>query len=286
MDIEVARTFLAISSAGSFARAADQLHVTQTAVTARIKSLEEQLGRSLFIRNKAGARLTPAGQEFIKYATSLVQIWERAKLQVAVPPGCRTVVSIGGELSLWNPLLLNWLVYMREEAPDIAVRTQVDIPERLLDKVQTGVLDAVLLYEPQNRPGLKVELLLEEKLIAVSTDRDCTEVGNTGYVYIDWGPQFSSHHDLAFPHLRDTDMHVGLGPLALRYILKVGGSGYFRVRAARPYLEEGKLHKIPNAPEYTYSVYLVISQHAEEDTIKTVHDTLMKAAAIEYENWV
>lgn len=286
MDIEVARTFLAISSAGSFARAAEQLHVTQTAVTARIKNLEEQLGRCLFIRNKAGARLTPAGQEFIKYATSLVQVWERAKLQIAVPTGCRAIVAIGGELSLWNPLLLNWLVCMHKEAPDIAVRTHVDITERLLDKVQTGVLDAALLYEPQNRPGIRVELLLEEKLIAVSTNKGCTKVGGNGYVNVDWGPQFSAHQELAFPHLRDTDMHVGLGPLALRYILTVGGSGYFRVRAAKPYLDEGKLYKIPNAPEYTYSVYLVVSSHVEENTIQTVHDTLMKAAAIEYESWV
>ncbi len=286
MDIEVARTFLAISSAGSFVRAAEQLHLTQTAVTARIKSLEEQLGRNLFVRNKAGARLTPAGQEFIKYATSLVQIWERARQQVALPPGRRAIASVGGELSLWNPLLLNWLVCIRKQSPDIAIRSQVDIPERLLDKVQTGVLDIALIYEPQKRPGLKTKLLMEEKLIAVSTERDCTEVGNAGYIYIDWGPQFSSHHDHAFPHLRDTDMHVGLGPLALRYILTMGGSGYFRARAAKPYLERERLFRVADAPEYTYSVYLVISDHADEEVIDVVYDSLKTASSIEYEDWV
>lgn len=286
MDIEVARTFLAISSAGSFIRAAEQLHITQTAVTARIKSLEEQLGRSLFVRNKAGARLTPAGQEFIKYATSLVQIWERARQQVVLPPGRRAIVSVGGELSLWDPLLLNWLVCIRKQSPDIAIRSQVDIPERLLDKVQTGILDIALIYEPQKRPGLRLELLMEEKLIAISTERDCAEVGNTGYVYIDWGPQFSSHHDHAFPHLRDTDMHVGLGPLALRYILTVGGSGYFRARAAKPYIERGRLYRVPDAPEYTYSVYLAISDHADDDVVKIIHESLKTVSSIEYENWV
>lgn len=286
MDIEVARTFLTISSAGSFVRAAEQLHITQTAVTARIKSLEEQLGRSLFVRNKAGAKLTPAGQEFIKYATSLVQIWERARQQVALPPGRSAIVSVGGELSLWNPLLLNWLVCIRKQSPDLAIRTQVDLPERLLDKVQTGILDVALMYEPQKRPGLRIELLMEEKLIAVSTEPNCTEVGAAGYINIDWGPQFSTHHDHAFPHLRDTDMHVGLGPLALRYILTVGGSGYFRVRAAKPYLERGRLYRVKDAPEYTYSAYLVISDHADSDIVKTVHDSLKIVSSIEYEDWV
>ncbi len=62
MDIELARTFLEIVRMRSFVRAAEQLNVSQTAVSARVKALEEQLGRSLFIRNKNGASLTPAGQ--------------------------------------------------------------------------------------------------------------------------------------------------------------------------------------------------------------------------------
>ena len=286
MDIEIARTFLAITSAGSFARAAEGLHVTQTTVTARIKSLEEQLGRSLFIRNKAGARLTPAGREFIKYATSLVQIWERARQQVAIPPGRRAIASVGGELSLWTPLLLNWLLCMRKEHPDIALRTHVDLPERLLDKVQTGILDIALIYEPRKRPGVRIELLLEERLIAVSTDPGTTEIGNSGYVYVDWGQQFSTHYDHAFPHLRDTDMHIGLGPLALRYVLAMGGSGYFRARAVKPYLEEGRLHRVTDTPEFAYSVYLAISEHADADVTGVIQDTLVKASSDEVDDWL
>ncbi len=45
MDIELARTFLAIVSAGSFVRAAERLHVAQTTISARVRSLEEQLRR-------------------------------------------------------------------------------------------------------------------------------------------------------------------------------------------------------------------------------------------------
>ncbi len=62
MDITLARTFLDIVSAGSFVRAAERLHVTQTAVSARVRTLEEQVGATLFVRNKAGASLTPAGE--------------------------------------------------------------------------------------------------------------------------------------------------------------------------------------------------------------------------------
>jgi hypothetical protein len=61
-----------------------------------MRALEELLGRKLFVRNKVGARLTPAGEQFMRYAPTLVQVWERARQQVAVPPGLRAVVAVGG----------------------------------------------------------------------------------------------------------------------------------------------------------------------------------------------
>ena len=66
MDIDLARTFLEIARLGSLAAAAETLHVTQTAVSARVRSLEDLLGRQLFLRNKAGASLTSAGEHFMR----------------------------------------------------------------------------------------------------------------------------------------------------------------------------------------------------------------------------
>ena len=106
MDINLARTFIEIVATGNFQRAAERLHVTQTAVSARVRALEDLLGRKVFVRNKSGASLTPAGERFQRYARTLVQVWERARHQVALPPGRRAVVTVGGELSLWDPLLV------------------------------------------------------------------------------------------------------------------------------------------------------------------------------------
>src|SRR6187551_3941172 len=170
MDIELARTFVEIVSTGSFIKAAERLHVAQTTVSARVRLLEQQLGRPLFVRNKAGASLTPAGEQFLRYAPTFVQLWERARHQVAIPPGRSSILAIGGELSLWHPLMLDWLVWMRRCAADVALRVQVGLPEGLTTQVAEGVLDLAVMYAPQNRPGLKVEQLLEETLVLVTTD--------------------------------------------------------------------------------------------------------------------
>ena len=61
MDTELARTFLTVVTAGNFIAAAERLHVSQSTVSTRIQTLEEQLGCTLFVRNKAGATLTLGG---------------------------------------------------------------------------------------------------------------------------------------------------------------------------------------------------------------------------------
>src|SRR6185312_1048146 len=223
MDIDLARTFLAIVEAGSFVRAAERLNVTQTAVSARIRSLEEQLRRPRFVRAKSGATLTQAGEQFLRYAPTLVQVWERARQQVAVPPGRRAVLALGGELSLWNPLLLRWMVWMRQSAPDVALRAQVGLPDALLHQVAGGILDVAVVYAPRHWPGLKVEIIYEERLVLVTTNPDAADVTNAEYVYVDWGPEFAAHHDLSFPRFSDPGLFVGLGPLGLDYIVEIGG---------------------------------------------------------------
>jgi DNA-binding transcriptional LysR family regulator len=281
MDIELTRTFLEVVSTQSFIRAAERLNVGQTTVSARVRSLEERLGRALFVRNKAGASLTPAGEQFLRFAPTLLQLWERARHQLAVPPGHNAILAIGGELSLWHPLMLDWLLWMRKHATDIALRVQVGLPEHLTTQVAEGVLDVAVTYTPQNRPGLKVEQLFAETLVLVTTDTDASPRSPTDYVYVDWGPSFAFHHGLSLPNVTNPGLFVGLGPLALSYIVQAGGTGYFRTRAVHPYLESGRLHLVAGAPRFSYPAYAIFSSDADEGPIKQALDGLRAVAAAE-----
>lgn len=269
MDIELARTFLTIVRTQSFVRAAEQLNVSQTTVSARVRSLEERLGRTLFVRNKSGASLTPAGEQFLRYAPTFVQLWERARHQVAVPPGYRAVLAIGGELILWHPWMLEWLHWMRRTAPEIALRVQVDLPVPLMEQVTNGVLDLAIMYAPQQRPGVHVELLLEEKLVLVTTDPDAIGCTPENYVYVDWGPEFANHHAMAFPEIGNPGVAVGgLGLLGLNYILEGGGCGYFRQRLVEPHLNSGRLHLVAGAPSFFHPVYAVCSVQTDDELLQ------------------
>jgi DNA-binding transcriptional LysR family regulator len=277
MDIGLARTFLEVVATGSFIGAAERLHLTQTAVSARIRLLEDQMGRRLFVRNRAGARLTPAGERFRHHATTLVQVWERARAQVALPPGRASLVGIGSEFSLWNPLFADWLLWMRRECPDIAIRASVDTAGRLLDRVQDGSLDVAVLYRPPQRAECVLELISEEKLVLVTTAEDGV-LRPQDYVYVDWGEPFAASHEAAFPELANAAVAISLGPLALSYICAVGGAGYFRSAAVRPYLESGQLRRVEDAPEFSYSVYAVYATRSAGELITRVRNGLRACA--------
>lgn len=277
MDIVLARTFLEVIASGSFVVASERLHVTQTAVSSRIKSLEDHLGRRLFVRNKAGARLTPAGERFRKFAMTLVQVWERARHQVALPAGRSEIVGVGAELSLWTPFMANWLIWMRRKCPDIALRVDVDLVARLLDGIENGSLDVAVVYKPPSRPELVSELLSDEKLVMVTTARD-GRLDPDRYVHVDWGGGFKTNVESAFPELALPSVTIALGPLALSYLLSVGGSGYFRQRAVQQYIDDGKLRFVKGAPAFSYSVHAVYSSKAERGTLDRVRNGLRVCA--------
>ncbi len=274
MDIDLARTFLEIVRTGSFMAAADRLHITQTTVTARVQNLEGQLGCRLFVRNRSGATLTDHGERFASHASQLVQTWEAARRELPLPQGAESVLTLGAEISLWNPLLLNWLSALRDVLPGVALRIEVGEPRSLHERLEQGVLDAVLVHQPDYWPGMQVEQLLEEKLILVRTPHTAEP-----YVYVDWGAHFRQQHDAALPEKARAGLTMDLGPLAIQYLVANGGSGYFRTRVAQPYLENGTLMREPDAPEFSYPVFLVYSRARKNAPLESAFSVLQTTLA-------
>ena len=159
------------------------------------------------------------------------------------------------------------MLWMRAAAPTVALRTQVGLPEGLLQRVVDGTLDLAVVYAPRYLPGLKVEMIFEERLVLATTDPAVTDVRDSDYVYVDWGSEFARHHQMSFPGVGSPGLFVDLGPLALDYVLQAGGIGYFRQRALRPHLAAGRLHLVPNAPEFLYPVYAVRAADGDDEAL-------------------
>jgi len=276
MDIVLARTFLVVVETRNFVRAAEELHVTQSTVSARIRSLEGQLGRDLFIRNKAGVSLTNAGELFKRHAATLVHVWQHAKSEVEIPEGYSDVISLGARFGIWDPILLRWLSWMREHHPAIAIQAELGMSDTITKRLAEGTLDIGVIYSALNLPAFKAEPLFLEKLLLVSTSSTENTVLPVNYVHVDWGADFQRKFRLSFPEQLGHGLKVNLGVLGLSFIKENGGAAYFPERLVRDDLIQDVLYIIPDAPVITFPVFLVYPSDNGDPSIATAVENLRR----------
>lgn len=279
MDTELARTFLTVVAEGNFIAASERLHVAPSTVSARIQALEDLLRCRLFTRNKAGAALTPAGRQFQRHAAVLVRTAEKAQQDVGLPRGFQDSLRIGGRFGLWDDLLQRCLPLLRQRLPDISLRAEVGFEDELLLGLVDGRLDLAVMYTPQARPGLNVEHLLDEQLVLVTSGADGGPGLGSGYVHVDWGPEFTARHAASFADFTGPAVSANIGWLALQHILAADGSAYLPERLVRRPVEEGRLSRSPNAPTFTLPGYVVYPNESIPGTLRTALATIREVAA-------
>ena len=257
MDTEFARTFLAVIAAGNFVGAAERLHVTQSTVSARIQTLERQLGVVLLRRGRGGTELTPAGRRFLRHAKSLVRTSEQARHDVGLPEGFSGTLTIRARIALWDGFLPQWTEWMREQMPDISLRLEIGFEEDIMQELIQGTVDIGLMYTPENRPGLGMEYLFDETLLLVSSDPD------------------SRWHD---------ERYVHIGWLAIQQILHSGGAGFFPRRLTRELIADGRLHLVPDSPPFSLPAYLVYSLERQDAAMQRALEGLRALAQVEQEH--
>jgi DNA-binding transcriptional LysR family regulator len=256
-----------VVASGNFITAAERLHVSQSTVSTRIGTLEEQLGCVLFVRNKAGAILTAAGRQFQRHASTLVRTVEQARQDIGIPKGFSGTIVVGGRIGLWEEFLLRWLPLMQEADPHVSIRAESALETELMQGLVEGRIDIGVMYTPQSRPGLKVELLFEEQLVLVSTNPKAAPEPHEGYVYVDWGPEFYARHSAFFPSFGGPALTANIGWLGLQHVLENGGSGYFAHRIVEPLLKARRLHLVAGAPEFLMPAYVVHPVDREDDHV-------------------
>lgn len=281
MDIEQARTFLAITANGSFLEAAKQLHLTQSTVSARLQRLEQELGARLFVRNRAGASLTPAGRRFLDYAKRLVLTADQARSEVGLPERYTASLRIGGRIALWEGYLPRWVGWMRQHSPDVVLHCDIGFEEDIMRSLVEGSLDIGLMYTPTHSPGLIVESLFDETLILVSTRPDDTGPGDD-YVHVDWGPGFFARYAQSYPELEGPPQIANIGWLGVELILTNGGSCFLPARMAKPLIQQGRLYPVADSPEFRHPAYMVYPRQSDHPVLEQALEGLRELAASQH----
>ena len=280
MDVQLARTFLEVIAAGSFVSAAERLHVTQSAVSLRIQKLEQALGHRLFNRSKSGVELTGQGYQFELYARSMIQIWEEARYQIAIPEGFEASLAVGSQYSLWPELASVWLEIMEREMPSVALQAHLSMPDRLTRLMLSGLLDIAVVYTPELRPGLKAEHLMDDRLVLVSGDPGHPSEIGEHYIFMDWGPEFTAAHTRWYPDFRMSRTTLLVGAAAVPFLIRNRRSAFLPYRVADDHIATGDLYLVPNSPKLPYPAYVVWSSSKADWILEKALNCLREAARL------
>lgn len=148
MNIFQLECFLAVAGCLNFARAAEEMHVSQPAVTHQIKTLEGELGVKLFRRSTRFVELTTEGMAFLEDARSIVAISKQAvKRFESADEGEIVNLAVGCDSRYRLPLLSPVLERLREVYPGLHPRLVVVPCKQLLAFVENGSLDAALIFQ-------------------------------------------------------------------------------------------------------------------------------------------
>jgi len=268
MDIELLRTFLEVSRTRHFGQAADAMFLTQAAVSARIKSLENLLGVSLFIRKKRDIQLTPEGNRLISRADRLISEWRKIRQEISAG-GATQQLSVGGSLRLWDVALQQWLVRVRTALPGLALIAESHTPELLTRKLLDGVLDLAFMLEPPQLEVLQIQDVGALPLRLVSTDANSTleqALGN-GYLMVDWGLTHALKHRRLFPDAPEPQTRLASGTLSLHFLLSLRGSAYLPESMVMPYIDTNRLHWVDDAPLIEHRINAVFPVRSGRKTL-------------------
>ena len=263
MDIEFARTFLAVAAAGNFVGAAERLHITQSTVSARIQTLETRMGARLFRRGRGGAELTAAGQRFLRHAKTMVRALEQARHDVSLPSGFSGGLTLSGRSALWEDFLPRWADQMRDAIPDVSLRLELGFEEGIMQGLVQGIVDIGVMYTPESRPGLAVEHLFDEPLVLVSSNPG-HPWPDPSYIHVDWGPEFHAQFGARFPDVETPARIANIGWIGLQLLESRGGSAYLPQRTVCDAIDQGRLWRVHESPLITLPVYMVFPMDRDE----------------------
>jgi DNA-binding transcriptional LysR family regulator len=182
MEIRQLAYFLAIVQERNFTRAAARIPIAQPAISQQVGRLEAELSEKLFVRDRRGIRLTPAGEALLPHARAVLAEAENARAAVAAVSGLLTGrLAFGFVQPLPDRRLLGLLGAFHRQHPGIELRLIEDETDALLGALATGELDTALIgLGRYDRPPPDTQSLLaarEPVVVAVHPGHPLAERG-------------------------------------------------------------------------------------------------------------
>lgn len=153
INLDLYKTFYYVAKNKNISRAANELLVSQPAVSKSIKTLEEQLNTKLFIRKRDGMELTETGEVFYKKVKNAMELISSAENDVEVINNMDSgILNIGASKTILQEFLMEHITKFHKIYPNINIRIFTDGTQDLIKKTKMGIVDVIFINMPYNIP--------------------------------------------------------------------------------------------------------------------------------------
>lgn len=167
LDLRALEIFRTVALEGSVSKAAIKLNRVQSNISTRVKQLEQQLDKQLFVRQRRGLSLTPDGEVLLGYAERLMQLTQEAS-DALHADRLSGVLRIGAMESTAATRLPAILARYQASHPDVQIELKTDTAGGLLRRLGDHEIEAALLAEPVSGEHLVTQAVFEEQLMLVA----------------------------------------------------------------------------------------------------------------------
>lgn len=277
MDIDALKTFVEVSRTRHFGQAGENLFISQSTVSARIRQLEEYLGVSLFHRERNNIRLTAQGERLLEHADSIINTWNRARFDIGVASHSEPPLVIGAMPSLWDIFVQNWLNRLSCDRTGLAFNAEVCDHPKIVRRIIDGSMDVGFVFEVPQLPEVTSIEVMHIPLMLVSSVKGLSiqQAMSENYILVDWGTSFVMSHAQHFPHITSPRKRFAQGRLARDFILDCGGCAYLAEPMVKELIKKHKMFYVKNAPVIDRVAYAVYSnKHDKREIKKLISDYL------------
>jgi DNA-binding transcriptional LysR family regulator len=155
MNLRFVEAFYWVVTLKSVTRAAEKLHLTQSAMSSRIAKLEQELGTALLDRRDRQFRITQAGQRFFGHAERLLALQHEILAELGASAAEPVLLRVGAFESALHSWLMDWVGQLHEAQPEMALELTVETSPVLVDLLARGTVDLAIAALPAGGSGVR-----------------------------------------------------------------------------------------------------------------------------------
>ena len=159
MNLRFVEAYYWVVTLKSVTRAAEKLHLTQSAMSSRISALEQELGTLLLDRRDRQFRVTIAGQRFFGHAERLLALQREIKAELGASAAEPVLLRLGAYESALHSWLMEWVAQLHASQPGMALELTVETSPVLIDQLARGTIDRAIAALPAAGSGVRSQAL-------------------------------------------------------------------------------------------------------------------------------